>query len=102
MVTYKVRNTSGQVFGDGSPAWLAILDPTGRGEFQEDQTNSVIPGSLQPGEWGFEAVSFATRTPTGIFTLRTNDSSNRSSQTARCGRHSSSPRIRPSSETPGA
>jgi hypothetical protein len=71
-VAYKVRNVSGQVFGNGNPAWLAVFDPTGGGEFQYDNNNSIIPGNLQPGESAFEAVAFGTTTPTGRFTLRSN------------------------------
>ena len=73
VVIYKVRNVSGHVFGNGNPAWLAVFDPSGGGEFQEDQTNSIIPGNLQPGESAVELVAFSTRTVTGAFSLRTND-----------------------------
>lgn len=72
-VAYKVRNVSGQVFGNGNPAWLAVLDTSGGGEFQEDESSSIIPSNLQPGESAIELVAFATRTPTGVFSLRTND-----------------------------
>jgi hypothetical protein len=72
-VAYKVRNVSGQVFGNGNPGWLAVFDTSGGAEFQEDENNSVIPGDLQPGESAVELVAFATRTPTGEFSLRTND-----------------------------
>jgi hypothetical protein len=72
-VAYKVRNTSGQVFGNGNPAWLAVFDTSGGAEFQEDENNSVIPDNLQPGESAVELVGFATRTVTGQFTLRSND-----------------------------
>jgi hypothetical protein len=62
-----------QVLGNGSPAWLAVFDPTGGGEFQEDDSNSYLPTDLRPDESAVEAVVFDTRTPTGTFTLRTND-----------------------------
>jgi hypothetical protein len=70
---YKVRNISGHVFGNGSPAWLDILDPTGGAQLREDDTSSILPSSLQPGESAVEALVFDTPTPTGILTLRTND-----------------------------
>ena len=63
----------GHVVGNGNPAWLAVFDPSGGGVFQEDDSKSVIPGDLQPGESAVEVVAFATRTVTGEFSLRTND-----------------------------
>jgi hypothetical protein len=72
-VVYKVRNVSDRVFGNGNPAWLAVFDASGGGEIQEDESNSVIPGDLQPGESAVELVAFATRTVSGEFSLRTND-----------------------------
>jgi hypothetical protein len=75
VVVYKVRNVSGQAFGDGNPAWLAVLDTSG-GEFQEDENNSVVPDNLQPGESAVELVAFATQTVTGEFSLRTNNGYN--------------------------
>jgi hypothetical protein len=72
-VAYKVSNVSGQTFGNGNPAWLAVFDASGGQEFQEDENNSVIPSNLQPGESAVELVAFATQTPTGEFSLRTND-----------------------------
>lgn len=72
-VAYKVRNVSGQVFGNGNPAWLAVFDSSGGPEFQEDENNSVIPSDLQPGGSAVELVSFATPAVTGQFTLRSND-----------------------------
>jgi hypothetical protein len=76
VVVYKVRNVSGHVVGNGNPAWLAVFDPSGGGVFQEDQSTSIIPGNLQPGESAIELVAFATRTVTGGFSLRTNDGYN--------------------------
>jgi hypothetical protein len=72
-VDYKVRNVSGHVFGDGSPAWLDILDPTNGDQQREDDTSSILPRSLQPGASAIEALVFDTPTPTGTLTLRAND-----------------------------
>jgi hypothetical protein len=72
-VDYKVRNISGHVFGNGSPAWLDILNPSGGNQLREDDTSSILPRSLQPGESAVEALVFDTPTPTGTLTLRTND-----------------------------
>jgi hypothetical protein len=54
-------------------AGRAVLDTSGGAEFQEDENNSVIPSNLQPGESAIELAAFATRTATGVFSLRTND-----------------------------
>jgi hypothetical protein len=70
---YKVRNISGRVFGNGSPAWLDILVPTGQIQLREDDTESILPRSLQPGESAVEALVFDSSTPTGRLTLRTNN-----------------------------
>jgi hypothetical protein len=72
-VDYKVRNVSGHVFGNGSPAWLDILDPTNGAQQREDDTSSILPTSLKPGQSAVEALIFDTTTPTGTLTLRTND-----------------------------
>lgn len=72
-ITYKARNVTSHVVGNGNPAFLAVFDPSGGGQFQEDDSNSTLPGNLQPGESAVEYASFATRTGTGQFSLRTND-----------------------------
>jgi hypothetical protein len=73
LITYKARNITSHVVGNGNPAFLAVFDPSGGGQFQEDDNNSTIPGNLQPGESAIEAAAFATRTVTGQFSLRSND-----------------------------
>jgi hypothetical protein len=73
LVTYKARNITSHVVGNGNPAFLAVFDPAGGGQFQEDDTNSTIPGNLQPGESAIESAAFATKTVTGQFSLRSND-----------------------------
>lgn len=72
-VDYQAHNISGHVFGNGKPAWLSVFDPTGGGQVQEDDTGSILPGSLRPGESVVVALDFQTQTPTGTLTLRTND-----------------------------
>jgi hypothetical protein len=73
VVTYKARNITSHVVGNGNPAFLAVFDPSGGGQFQEDDFNSTTPGNLQPGESAIEYAVFATRTVTGQFSLRSND-----------------------------
>ena len=72
-ITYKARNITSHVVGNGNPAFLAVFDPSGGGQFQEDDNNSTLPSNLQPGESAVEAAAFATRTVTGQFSLRSND-----------------------------
>jgi hypothetical protein len=50
-----------------------VFDPSGGGQFQEDDNHSTLPGNLQPGESAVEYAAFATRTVTGQFSLRSND-----------------------------
>jgi len=73
LITYKARNITSHVVGNGNPAFLAVFDPSGGGQFQEDDSNSTLPGNLQPGESAIEVAAFATRTVTGQFSLRSND-----------------------------
>jgi len=73
VVIYKARNITSHVVGNGNPAFLAVFDPSSGGQFQEDDTNSTLPGNLQPGESAIESAAFATRTVTGQFSLRSND-----------------------------
>jgi hypothetical protein len=74
VIAYKARNITSQVVGNGSPAFLAVFDPSGGGQFQDDFNNSTNPGNLQPGETAIEYAAFATHTVTGQFSLRSNDS----------------------------
>lgn len=74
VITYKARNISSHVVGNGSPAFLPVFDPSGGGQFQDDYNNSTNPGNLQPGETAIEYAAFGTHTVTGQFSLRTNDS----------------------------
>ena len=60
LVTYKARNITSHVVGNGNPAFLAVFDPAGGGQFQEDDTNSTIPGNLQPGESAIESAALAS------------------------------------------
>lgn len=73
VITYKARNITSHVVGNGNPAFLAVFDPSGGGQFQEDDFNSTTPGNLQPGETAIEYAAFGTHTLTGQFSLRTND-----------------------------
>jgi hypothetical protein len=72
-VTYKARNITSHVVGNGNPAFLAVFDPSSGGQFQEDNTYSTMPSNLQPGESAIEYAAFATQTVTGQFSLRSND-----------------------------
>lgn len=73
VVTYKARNITDHVVGNGNPAFLAYFDPSSGGQFQEVDDNSTLPSNLQPGESAVEYAAFATQTVTGQFSLRSND-----------------------------
>jgi hypothetical protein len=71
-VSFMVKNT-GSTALSGSPPFLAVLNPPGGGQYQEDDTHSALPGSLQPGESAAAVAVFDTPEFTGRFTLRSND-----------------------------
>jgi hypothetical protein len=71
-VTFTVKNISSAAL-TGSPPFLAIFNPTGGGQFNEDDNSSILPGSLQPGESAAAVAVFDTHAITGTFSLRTND-----------------------------
>ena len=52
VITYKARNITDHVVGNGNPAFLAYFDPSSGGQFQEDDDNSTLPSNLQPGRIG--------------------------------------------------
>ena len=71
-VAFDVRNVSSQVVGSVSPAFLAIFNAAGGGQYQAT-SQSTLPGPLQPGESAAAYAMFATQVTAGQFSLRSND-----------------------------
>jgi hypothetical protein len=72
VITYRARNITSHVIGEVTPAFLAVFDPDGAGQSQEDDSTSITPGVLQPGETVIAYASFAAPAITGQFSLRPN------------------------------
>jgi hypothetical protein len=72
VIIYRARNITSHVVGEVTPAFLAVFDPDGGGQTQQDDDTSVDPGVLQPGETVIAYASFAAPAVTGQFSLRPN------------------------------
>lgn len=73
VVDFQVRNITTHVVGSVNPAFLAVLDVAGGGQYTENDSSSSLPGPLQPGESAVAYAAFATHATTGEFSLRSND-----------------------------
>ena len=73
-VVFKVRSTGNQDVRTGSPPFLPVfVTSPGGAQLNYDDSTSVIPGPLQPGESAAVDAVFDTRTFTGTISLRTNN-----------------------------
>jgi hypothetical protein len=73
-VIFRVRNISNQDIRTGSPPFLPVfVTSPGGAQLNYDDSASVIPGPLRPGESAAVVAVFDTRVFTGTISLRTNN-----------------------------
>jgi hypothetical protein len=73
VISFRVHNVGRQTVGSVNPAFLPVFVTSDGSLFNYDNSDSVLPGPLQPGESVAVISVFDTRIITGKFSLRTNN-----------------------------
>ena len=73
VISFQVRNAGQQTVGSANPAFLPVFVTSGGSVFNYENSDSVLPGPLPPGESAAVIAVFETRDITGQFSLRSND-----------------------------
>lgn len=73
VISFRVQNVGQQTVGSVSPAFLPIFVTPDGSLFNYENSDSALPGPLQPGESVAVIAVFDTRDITGQYSLRTNN-----------------------------